>query len=112
MGPSVRLWGEGLTGGGRRDPTEPRLQQKRDLLQLVVVDAHEGHLCAAALVELVAAGLAAKALEQQLSAEVAEGQREEGLPHLKAKDKQPISASAAAPPSRGSLCLDLQSCVW
>lgn len=54
-----------------------------DLLQLVIVDAHERNLCAAALVELVATGLAAKALEQQLSAEVTEGQREEGLPHLK-----------------------------
>lgn len=32
--------------------------------------------------ELVAAGLAAETLEQQLPAEVAEGQREEGLPHL------------------------------
>lgn len=58
------------------------------LLKLVVVDAHEGDLGAAALVELVAAGLTAKALEQQLSAEVAEGQREKGLPHLKVKDKQ------------------------
>lgn len=32
--------------------------------------------------ELVAAGLAAETLEQQLPAEVAEGQREEGLSHL------------------------------
>lgn len=62
--------------------------ERSDLLQLVVVDAHEGDLGAAALVELVAAGLTAKALEQQLSAEVAEGQREEGLPHLEVKDKQ------------------------
>lgn len=47
--------------------------------------------------ELVAAGLTAKSLEQQLSAEVTEGQREEGLPHLKVKDKQPIRAPVEAP---------------
>lgn len=39
--------------------------------------------------ELVAAGLTAKPLEQQLSAEVTEGQREEGLPHLKVKTNSP-----------------------
>lgn len=53
-----------------------------DLLQLVVVDTHEGDLGAAALVELVATGLTAETLEEQLSAEITEGQSEEGLPHL------------------------------
>ena len=48
----------------------------------VHVQAHRGHLAAAVLVELVATGLTAEALEQELAAEVAEGQREEGLPHL------------------------------
>lgn len=51
-------------------------------LQLIVVDTHERDLCAAALVELVAARLAAEALKQQLPAKVTEGQREEGLSHL------------------------------
>lgn len=77
--------------------TNRRRAQRRDLLELVVVDTHEGDLCAAALVELVATGLTAKALEQQLSAEVTEGQREEGLPHLKVKGKQPIRTSVDAP---------------
>lgn len=58
------------------------------LLQLVVVDTHERNLCAAALVELVAARLAAESLEEQLPAEVTEGQREEGLPHLPGRQGQ------------------------
>lgn len=62
--------------------------------------------------ELVAASLAAKALEQQLSAEVAEGQREEGLPHLKVKDKQPIRTPVEAPvQSESSLLILTKLCV-
>lgn len=53
---------------------------------MVIVDTHEGNLGAAALVELVAASLTTETLEQQLSAEVTEGQREEGLPHLSIKN--------------------------
>lgn len=58
-----------------------------DLLKLVIVDTHEGNLRAAALVELVATGLTAETLEQQLSAEVTEGQCKEGLPHLSVKHR-------------------------
>lgn len=54
---------------------------------MVIVDTHEGNLGAAALVELVATGLTAETLEQQLSAEVTEGQCEEGLPHLSVKHR-------------------------
>ena len=43
--------------------------------------------------ELVAAGLAAEALEQKLPAEVAEGQREERLPHLR-RDEEMMACSA------------------
>lgn len=58
-----------------------------NLLELVVVDAHERNLSAAPLVELVATGLTAETLEQQLSAEVTEGQCKEGLPHLWIKQR-------------------------
>lgn len=43
-----------------------------DLLKLVIIDTHQWHFSATALVEFVATGLAAEALEQQLPAEVAE----------------------------------------
>lgn len=58
-----------------------------NLLELVVVDAHERNLGAAPLVELVATGLTAETLEQQLSAEVTEGQCKERLPHLWIKQR-------------------------
>lgn len=58
-----------------------------NLLELVVVDAHERNLSAAPLVELVATGLTAETLEQQLSAEVTEGQCKESLPHLWIKQR-------------------------
>lgn len=66
------------------------------LLQLVVVDTHERNLSAAALVELVAARLAAEPLEQQLPAEVAEGQREEGLSHLQGATVEVLGRTAEA----------------
>lgn len=74
-----------MTERHRTDGFDPKVvaaSGSSDLLELVVVDAHEGNLRAAALVELVATGLTAETLEEQLSAEVTEGQRKEGLPHL------------------------------
>lgn len=58
------------------------------LLKLVVVNTHEWDLRAAALVELVAARLTAEALEQELPAEITEGQCEESLPHLPANQRK------------------------
>lgn len=69
--------------------------------------------------ELVSTGLTAETLEQQLSAEVTEGQCEEGLPHLSIKHTNVQSETGMARQydqpalvSRIQYEIYLQSCVW